>query len=126
MPEKFAFDHAFRQGRAIEFDKWPLGHIAVEVNGARHQLLADSAFAENENRGLRARNLFNQLVNILHRLRIANDIGRLEARFDHAAQPAIFILQSDFFDVLDEIQLNGLGGHGRENRKHFDVELEQP
>jgi len=105
--QRVRFDHAFRQGRAIEFDERPLGHIAVEVNGARHQFLADPTFAENENGGLRARNLFDKLVNILHRLRIANDIGRLEARFDHAAQPAILVFQSDFFDVLDEIQLNG-------------------
>ncbi len=66
MTEKLALQQWFRYGGTIECQEWAVLAAAVLVNGPRHELLASSAFAQDENRHVLGRDPADGLVNGVH------------------------------------------------------------
>src|SRR5579863_6998135 len=50
VPEQFAFEQSFRNGGAIDRQKWGLAPGTVLIDRPRHQLFAGSALADDQNR----------------------------------------------------------------------------
>ena len=95
------------------------------MDRACHQFLADTAFTEDEHRGFRLGDLLDELVDLLHRLGIADDVARLELGLQLGAQTAVFVFERDLVDVLDQVKLDRLRGGARQDRQHLDIEFEQ-
>ncbi len=73
MAEEFAFEQVLRDGRAIDRDVGLVDADAVLVDRARDEFLAGAAFAGDENGRAGRRDLADELVDLLHRGRIADD-----------------------------------------------------
>ena len=65
VAEKLALDQVLGNGGAVDFNKGRIGPGALPVKRARNQFLACAAFALDQDRRLRARNLANQLAQFL-------------------------------------------------------------
>ncbi len=66
MPEDFAFDQRFRNGRAVDGYKWLVFTRAQIVNRARHHFFAGTALSRNQYGGRAGRHHLNQVKNLLH------------------------------------------------------------
>ena len=99
---------------------------AVIVEGVGDKLLADAAFAEDQHGRLRARHLVDELVDLLHRLGIADDVGGLEALFQRIVQAAVLVLKANLLDVLHEIELDRRRDHGGDGRDQLHILLQKP
>ena len=67
MAEEFAFDEVFGDGGAIDFDERGIVARALAVEGAGDEFLAGAALAGDEDGGLCAGDLADQLAEIFHR-----------------------------------------------------------
>ena len=76
MPKELAFHDALRESRTIEFDEGAARPRPVIVHGAGDELLADATFAENQDRGFCSGDPLDQAVHFLHRLGVADEVGR--------------------------------------------------
>ncbi len=66
MAEQLGFDQRLWNGAAGDGNKGPVGARAQIVNGAGNQLLAGSAFAGHQHRGIQIGDAMHQLINPLH------------------------------------------------------------
>ena len=66
VAEQFALQQAFRQRAAIDADERPAAARAELMHRLGDQFLAGSRFAEQQHRGVRARNLPGQPIDLLH------------------------------------------------------------
>ena len=71
MAEEFAFDQVFGQGGAIDANEGVVLARAVEVDGARDQLLAGTGFATHQYGGGAVGDLHNLFVDIAHGAAVA-------------------------------------------------------
>src|SRR5688572_1729875 len=75
VAEKLAFDQVLGNGRAVSFDEWRASARALSVKGAGDEFFASAAFALNQNGGLGAGNLANELPQIVHDFALAQQFG---------------------------------------------------
>ena len=73
VAEELAFQQVFRDGGAVDGDERFALPRAVLENGARDEFLARAAFAGDENGRAGRRDLADELVDLLHRGRAADD-----------------------------------------------------
>ena len=66
MAEEFTLQEAFRNGGTIDGQKGVFRARAVLINGASHQFLACAAFSGDQDGGIGAGQLTNQLEDLLH------------------------------------------------------------
>jgi len=95
------------------------------MDGAGHQFLADAALTQNQDRGLGLGHLLDQAVHLQHGLGVADDVGRLEALLQLAAQATVLVFQGGLLHVFQQVQLHRLGRGGGQDGQHFHVQLEQ-
>jgi len=81
MPEEFAFQKGFWDGRAIDRQKSASIPATMLINGSGHQFFADSTFPANEYRHVAPCNLPYQFVDLLHDSALANDVIRILSVF---------------------------------------------
>jgi hypothetical protein len=82
MAEKFAFNEVRRQCGTIHFYQGPILTHAQAVNGACHQFLAGSGFAENQNIGIRGGDLLDLVKHIFDFVASADDVFMVEFQLD--------------------------------------------
>ena len=104
----------------------PSAVSAVVMDGVGHQLLADAALAQDQHRRLGAGHLVDQLVDLLHRLGIADDVGGLEPLLQRILQAAVLVLQPHLVDILQQVQLDRRRDHRGDGGQQFHVLLQQP
>ena len=112
MPEQFAFQQIFSDGGAIDCHEWSLPAAAASVDGARHQFLAATGLAEDQNRGIAWRNARERLIDLLHRRTVA----------DHVESAAQVALQAPLltFELVDAARaLQRLSRHGGRRRREL-------
>jgi hypothetical protein len=73
VPEQFALEQLFRNGRAIHRQEWLFMPVAMMIDRARHQFFARAALARNQCRRIRPRQLADQFEHLLHGLASADD-----------------------------------------------------
>jgi len=99
VPEQFAFDQRFGQSAAVDGDKRLVGPQALLVQSPRHQFLAGSRFAEDQDRGVSRGNLGDQLPHPIHRVVRANQVhvafDPVQPLFQRAVLVGQFPLLSD-------------------------------
>ena len=66
MAEEFAFQHAFRQGPAVDGGHRFTGALAMGMNGACHAFLPGPAGTDDQNRGVRRRHPRDGTVHLQH------------------------------------------------------------
>src|SRR5207245_7712362 len=66
VSEKLAFQKGLRQSCAIDCDKGLIRPPAVSMNGTRDQFFARSAFAANQNVGIRGSHFIDKLINFTY------------------------------------------------------------
>ena len=110
-------------GKAAQLNltKGPSAAGAVVMDGVGDQFLADAAFAEDQHRRLGGGHLVDQPVDFLHRLGIADDVGRLESLLERILQPAVLVLQPSLVEILQQIQLDRRRDHRGDRRQQLDV-----
>ena len=74
VPEEFALQQPFRQGRAVDGDKRLVAPSAQPMHRVREHLLARAALAEQQHRAVRRRHLANQLHHPPHRRRLPHQL----------------------------------------------------
>ena len=93
MAEQLALHQALRQRGAIHRYKWACTSRAQTVDRTGDQFLTGSAFAGDQDRGRRRRDLPNQGEDLSHRRRIADQIAQDTLITQLAAQPLGLIEQ---------------------------------
>ncbi len=93
VAEELALDHALRQRRAIDLDDGLCGAPAGVVDGVRHQLLARAALPAQEHRRVARGDLGDEVVDLLHRLGVADDVRRPEPVLQLVLQPEVLLQQ---------------------------------
>ncbi len=73
VPKHLALQNAFRQGRAVDWEKRLTRSGALPVNGSGHQFFAGPALSNDQHRGARSGNLVDQGPNPLHRHALADE-----------------------------------------------------
>ena len=125
MAEQFAFHNALGQGRTVAFDKRPARRKPAVVQGVGHHLLTHAAFAKQQHRGARGRNLANELVHILHGPRNANHVRRMKTFFEVTEQQAGAFFPLHLVDIFHKVQFNGMSQHLRHEAEHIDMLLQR-
>ncbi len=81
VAEEFAVDQAFRQGSAIDGHEPVLAAGAAVVKGARHNFLASTGLAMDQDRSICGADIHDLFAEGLHGRRIADETGREPRRF---------------------------------------------
>src|ERR1041385_7011422 len=92
MTEQFAFDQAFRQGGAVDREERTLSARAQRVQRSRHQFLARTALAGNQDTRLTRAGLLQYGKDFLH-------LGRRAHQLSERALVAQLALQTAFFGI---------------------------
>src|SRR5260221_9007729 len=79
MSEKFAFQKVFRDGGAVQHEKWRLRPRAMLINGPRDQFLARAALAGHQDGDVLTRHAPDRFVDFAH-FRAATDNRAVHAR----------------------------------------------
>ena len=66
VAKQFGFEQLMRQGRAIDFDEWPVLASAMAMDEVRHDFLTDAGFSKDQNRNIRAGNPANDARHAQH------------------------------------------------------------
>ena len=94
------------------------------MKGIRHQFLAGAALSAQQHGGVAACNLENEVANLLHRPRCADDVRRVEALLELALQAQVFVYEAGAFGVGAAAGCDVLGDHGCDDGQEADVRLE--
>src|SRR5262249_31685802 len=86
MAEELALDERGRERRAVEGDERRLAAQREPVDGAREELLAGAALAEDEHARVRGRDALHHGEELLHRRRLADDLVHAAHARDLVAQ----------------------------------------
>ena len=89
MPKQFAFQQRFRDGRTIDRDEGPLAPWTVEVDGARHDLLAGPTLAVQHHGRARLADFGDLLDHPAERQAAADQIVEGVAAFQLVAQALV-------------------------------------
>ena len=76
MAEELAFNNAFRQCCAVEFNEGVVGSVAFKMNGAGNQLLSNAAFSKYQGCGIGFGNLINHFKERNHRFCVTDNVCR--------------------------------------------------
>ena len=102
MPEQLALEQAVRDSRAVDGDERRPPSRRLEMNRARHQLLAGAALAAQQNGRVVGDHASDQLVNFLHRGAAADYLAADELAAHLVLQTVeIRGLRADFHRALD-------------------------
>ena len=114
MAEQFAFDQIFRQCAAVDRHERHFGPQALIVHRPGDQFLARAGFAEDQHGRVGRRNLGDQPADLLHFLRIADQIRRAFEPFQPLLERPILVGQFAFFGHAQEhgLQIDQLAGLG--------------
>ncbi len=93
VAEQFALHQIFGQRGAVDFDERPILAGRVMMNGARDHILADAAFAAQQNGGAGGRHALNGGEDFAHGRAAADDVVEFVALAQLRAQLAIFVAQ---------------------------------
>src|SRR5438034_1751511 len=74
VPEKLRFQQTVRNGSAVDLDERPLGTGTVLMDRICHQLFSRTRFAGDQDGGIGRGDPPNQLVHVLHRQAVADDV----------------------------------------------------
>jgi len=86
VAEQFAFQQRRRERGTMHRDQRLFRARAELMNRLRHQFLARAAFARQQHRRARGRDLPDNFKNLLHRGRFANDVFQAELRIELLTQ----------------------------------------
>ena len=99
VAEQLAFEKGLGQRRTVDGHQWAAGARAVGMDGVRDELLAGTAFAAEEHRGVGSRDARDETIDGLHRRALADQVvihGKV------AAQPRVVGTQPlRLFDAFD-------------------------
>src|SRR6266404_6097581 len=112
MPEQLVLDQAFGNRSAIQRHKGLLASIRQVMNGARKQLLACAAFAQQQRRGIGGSDALNLLADPANGSVLANDVCKSATRglsLPHE-QTFVALFRPAISELLDE---NEMFGHHR-------------
>src|SRR5437762_14383577 len=73
MAEQFAFQELLRNRGAIDSQERQLAAVAMMINGAGDKFLAGTAFSGDQRSGIGARELADELEDLLHGFTAADD-----------------------------------------------------
>ena len=93
MTEQDAFDEILRYGAAIHGDEWHAGAVALALDGKRDQLLADAAFAFDEDGYFRPARAPAQIDDTVHGLSLGDQIAECEFAGHLAVDPGDLAFQ---------------------------------
>src|SRR5207244_1969696 len=93
VPEELALHQVFRDRCAIDLYQRPVLARGMEVDRARDQVLADPAFAGEQNGGARGADTFDGREDLLHRRAAPNDVVELVTAAQFFLQLAILVAQ---------------------------------
>ena len=100
VAEQFAFEKIFGDGGAVDFEERARGAQGMFVDGARDEVLADAAFAAEEDGGVGGRDALDEGENFLHATTFRDDVGVLVALAEGFAEGAIFFAQFARVELL--------------------------
>src|SRR5262249_43553473 len=86
VAEELALEERRRQRRAVEGDEGRLAPERHAVDRAREELLAGAALAEDEHARVRRRDASDERQELLHRRRLADDLGHAADALDLVAE----------------------------------------
>ena len=91
MTEELAFDQIFSESRAIDLDERFARARRIDVQRIRDQLLPCARFTRDQYRRLRACDLRDLFVDLLHRSTLADDPRKIVALAQFLSQTRAFI-----------------------------------
>src|SRR3989441_92886 len=114
VAEELRLEHFTRQGAAVDGDEGPPGSRRALVDRARHQLLAGTARAQDEHRGVGGRNPLDDPEDLLHLGTLGEDATeRLGARGVRAQRLVVAeelgLLRGLADEDVELLDLHGLG-----------------
>ena len=93
VPEKLALEQLLGYRRAVHLDQWCLGARALRVDGARHEFLADTGFAENQHVRRRLRDGFDLRQHLSQRGAAPDDSAKIHRHVDLLAEVVALVLE---------------------------------
>ena len=99
MAEQLAFQQGFGNSRTVDTNIIGRVALAQAVDGARHEFLAGAAFAEHKHGGIGRRHSLNQLPQLLHLGRFADDVLQVISFVRLRAQGYVFLEQAIVFSA---------------------------
>ena len=94
VAEEFAFEQIFRDGGAVDFDEGAGGAVRVLMDGVGDEILADAAFAAEENGGIRGSDALDERENGLHFFAAGDDIVVVIALAEGFAESAVLFTEA--------------------------------
>ncbi len=124
VTEEFAFHDAARQRGAVDFHEGFSRPLAAGVDAVGHQLLADAALAADEHGGIAECDLFDGVIDRLHRPRVSDHVVRAEVLLDLLLEFLVF--DAVVFDLFVRLlaELHGLGHELGDEREQAEVGLQ--
>ena len=86
MPEEFRLQQLLGERRAVDGDERHFGSRALQMDGARHDLLARAAFPFDQHRHFAARHLFGEPGHSSHGFGVADERARIGALLQPESQ----------------------------------------
>ena len=114
VAEELALEERVREGGAVDGDEAAALALALEVDGARRELLAGARLAVDEHRGVVLRQHADGLEDLVHRLVAAHHVGERVAVGELAAEVVDLVEEAPLLEDLlggeeDLLLLEGLG-----------------
>src|SRR5687768_4715040 len=101
MSKQLRLEQVLRDGATVDGDEWPPGATRLLVNEPRDPLLADSAFAGEQNRRVNLGDAARDIYHALHRRALQDEPGHL------TPITRAFFLATSTKSSLDSSQLAG-------------------
>ena len=93
MPEELTLNQMFRDGGAVDGDKWFILLRTGEMDGTGHQFLAGSRLSTDQDISFGRCDLFDDLIDSYHGRAFADQVVKPETFFKFLAQSQVFTLQ---------------------------------
>ena len=123
VAEQFAVEEGFGERRAVDLDERLVGARRVEVDRARHELLARPALAQEEDRAPGPRYVLDRPVDLLHLLVAADDPVEAGPLFQGALELAVLVGQALLLGGDQAVETERLANALRDDLEETEVFL---
>ncbi|OPZ05947.1 MAG: hypothetical protein BWZ08_02381 [candidate division BRC1 bacterium ADurb.BinA292] len=125
VAEEFAFEDRLGEGGAVDLDEGLVGAEAVVVDRVGDQFLAGAALAADQDGGVALADLGDEVVDVLHDVGVADDVGRAEAILEFLLEALVFGEEAFAFLAERLAEADGLGDHRADDLEQAEVFVER-
>ena len=105
VAEQLRLEQRFGQRAAVERHERPIAPQRIEMNGARHPLLARSRFSRDQHRAVGAGDLLDQLEDRQHLVAAADDVAELMRGAERALEQHVLLPELPLLERVADLDL---------------------